>query len=433
VFRRRARSAWRLRLARTAQFGPQVTQFPPQLFELLAEVGVGTAIWRAFATAFIASSLFSHLAFCFAHQTLGPLTGFMSEVTEARRFEMTGGDLQMFGPFRWGKFPLSTRAIFFLTLKARALGTTGTFAGAVRAIAQLLQPALVFVDGVFGRFDFLPGGLAFNQLAPADLQFVDVPFDLVHLPFAHLLHPRIGAHVIGPISTGTTITGTASRGAGSTLTIVGTTIFWATVARAAIIGTAIVGSACLRSTTLGGASIRAPILEAATFTRSPFAWGTTLGPAHVRAGSTWAAIPPASLIRVGPILAPITRTTITGAGFIGATLTRCTAVLDELLFGGEFGFSANLACITWRIIRQNAQQTNRHREPQIPKHVHSSRSECFEPWGLIRIILTPGTVHSAKPVRRDCRGAHERVTVEGPSRLHLFPIGSTLIPRAAAG
>jgi len=318
---------------------------------LLTKVSfVATTRW-GFATSVIALGLL-------AHHPLGPLPGFVGQVGKAGRFEMPGGDLQMLGPFLRRQFALRARTLRSLSLKTRSLGagslrtarTVLGSTGTVWTVPQLLQPAFGFAHRPFDRFDFLAGSLAFVQFPLAVPQFVEVSFDLLHLPFAHLLHTGIGAPVLR------TVTGPAA-------------------VRPAVVGTTVVGTTILGTTIIG-----APVLHPATFARPPFSGSTSFGP-HVRPPGT-------TRTRSTTIRSTITRSTTIGATaaftgaaiasarFLGTPFVRAATVLDELLFGGEFGFGPNPTRVGGGIIRQNTEQTNGQCEPQFPKHERSSGSAC---------------------------------------------------------
>jgi hypothetical protein len=282
----------------------------------------------------------------FAHQPLGPLLGFVSQVGEARFGEVPGSDLQMLGPLLGGQIalrtgslrpaPLGARSLQSGTLRSASLGTgalgtgaleartfgsTRAFIGAagpvraVAAISQLLQPALGRIDGPLGLFAFRCGGLAFGLLPLASAQLIEVAFDLVHLPLAHFLHPPVGSLGLR--------------------TVAGTAIVWS----------AIVGTAILRTASLG-----APILHPTSFART-------------------------TLARTALARTAITRTTIAGAICLGPPTLAwrraggATPILNELLFGGQLGLRPDAAGIARRILGRGPHQTNSQHQPQIPRHV----------------------------------------------------------------
>jgi hypothetical protein len=296
-----------LSVARAAQFGSQLAQFTPQFFQLLAEVGFVSSVRGAFTTTRVAFRML-------AHQLLGPLPDFVGQIGEASRFEMPGGHLQMLGPFfRWQialrtgtlrPTPLRTGSPEIGDLRTGALWTlraTGPFVGTartVRAIPQLLQPALGFTHRAFHLFDFRSGCLPFDQLALPDAQFVEVPFDLLPLALAHLLHPPARSHPFGTFSrppiTGPPITGT-------------------TIARAPVLRTAPIGTPVLHPASFTGTAITRTTIFGSPITRS-------------RSAIAWAAL----------------RTW-------GGTW-RTAAVVNQLLLGSQLGFRPNPTGITRRIL-----------------------------------------------------------------------------------
>ena len=308
-------------VARAPQFRSQFAQFPPQFFELLPQVGFLPSVRLAFAPPRIALRML-------AHQLLGPLPDFVSQIRETGRFEMTGSHLQMLGPFFRRQItlgtgslrttPLRTRSPEIGTLRTGTLRTTGAVfraARTVRTIAQLLQPAFGFIDGPFHLRQLRRRSLSFHQLAHPLPQFIEMPFDLLPLALTHLLHPPAGPHPLG------------------------------TVSRAAI----------PRAPVLRTTPVRPPVLHAASFPRTTISRATLPWPAITWARVTWATI---------------ARTTIAWAAL---RTGRTAAVVNQLLLGGQLGLRPTRTGIARWILRQSSQQTNSQSQPQIPRHARSSR------------------------------------------------------------
>ena len=320
-------------VARTTQFRPQLAQFPPQLFELLAEVGFVASVRLAFAPTRVALGML-------AHQLLGPLTGFVSQIREAGRFEMPGGHLQVLGSLLGWQIalgtgslrstPLRTRSPEIGTLLTGTLRATGAFvrtAGTVRTIPQLLQPAFGFVDGSLHLREFRWRSLTLDQFTLPDAQFIEMSFDLLPFAVTHLLHPPPRSHPFGTVSR-------------------------ATIPRTAIPWPSIIGTTIARAPILRTAPLGPPVLHAASFPRTTIAWTAI----------TWTAITWARVTR-----ATLTRTTIARAAL------RTASVVNQLLLGGQLGLRPNPPGITRWILRQASQQTNSQSQPQIPRHARSSR------------------------------------------------------------
>lgn len=265
-----------------------------------------------------------------AHQLLGPLTGFVSQIREAGRFEMPGGHLQVLGSLLGWQIalgtgslrstPLRTRSPEIGTLLTGTLRATGAFvrtAGTVRTIPQLLQPAFDFVDGSLHLGEFRWRSLTLDQFTLPDAQFIEMSFDLLPFALTHLLHPPPRSHPFGTVSR-------------------------ATIPRTAIPRPSIIGTTIARAPILRTAPLGPPVLHAASFPR------TTI---------TWARVTRATL----------TRTTIARAAL------RTASVVNQLLLGGQLGLRPNPPGITRWILRQASQQTNSQSQPQIPRHARSSR------------------------------------------------------------
>jgi hypothetical protein len=278
-----------------------------------------------------------------AHQLLGPLTGFVSQVREAGRFEMPGGHLQVLGSLLGWQIalgtgslrstPLRTRSPEIGTLLTGTLRATGAFvrtAGTVRTIPQLLQPAFGVVDGSLHLREFRWRSLTLDQFTLPDAQFIEMSFDLLPFALTHLLHPPPRSHPFGTVSR-PSIPRTA-------------------IPRPSIIGTTIARAPILRTAPLGP-----PVLHAASFPRTTIAWTAI----------TWAAITWARVTR-----ATLTRTTIARAAL---RTGRTASVVNQLLLGGQLGLRPNPPGITRWILRQASQQTNSQSQPQIPRHARSSR------------------------------------------------------------
>jgi hypothetical protein len=273
-----------------------------------------------------------------AHQLLGPLTGFVSQIREAGRFEMPGGHLQVLGSLLGWQIalgtgslrstPLRTRSPEIGTLLTGTLRATGAFvrtAGTVRTIPQLLQPAFGVVDGSLHLREFRWRSLTLDQFTLPDAQFIEMSFDLLPFALTHLLHPPPRSHPFGTVSR-PSIPRTA-------------------IPRPSIIGTTIARAPILRTAPLGP-----PVLHAASFPRTTIAWTAI----------TWARVTRATL----------TRTTIARAAL---RTGRTASVVNQLLLGGQLGLRPNPPGITRWILRQASQQTNSQSQPQIPRHARSSR------------------------------------------------------------
>jgi hypothetical protein len=268
------------------------------------------------------------------------LTGFVSQIREAGRFEMPGGHLQVLGSLLGWQIALGTGSLRSTPLRTRSpeigtLGTgalltgtlraTGAFvrtAGTVRTIPQLLQPAFGFVDGSLHLREFRWRSLTLDQFTLPDAQFIEMSFDLLPFALTHLLHPPPRSHPFGTVSR-PSIPRTA-------------------IPRPSIIGTTIARAPILRTAPLGP-----PVLHAASFPRTTIAWTAI----------TWARVTRATL----------TRTTIARAAL------RTASVVNQLLLGGQLGLRPNPPGITRWILRQASQQTNSQSQPQIPRHARSSR------------------------------------------------------------
>ncbi len=121
-------------VARAPQLGPQLAQFPPQFFELLAEVGCFSSVGLAFAATRVALRML-------AHQLLGPLPDFVSQIGEAGRVEMPGGHLQMLGPFFGRQITLGTGSLRSALLRTTSL-EVGTLGAGTKRAASLRARAL---------------------------------------------------------------------------------------------------------------------------------------------------------------------------------------------------------------------------------------------------------------------------------------------------
>ena len=280
-----------------------------------------------------------------AHQLLGPLTGFMSQIREAGRFEMPGGHLQVLGSLLGWQIALGTGSLWSTPLRTRSpeIGTlltgtlraTGAFvraAGTVRTIPQLLQPAFDFVDGSLHLGEFRWRSLTLDQFTLPDAQFIEMSFDLLPFALTHLLHPPPRSHPFGTVSR-PSIPRTA-------------------IPRPSIIGTTIARAPILRTAPLGP-----PVLHAASFPRTTITWTAI----------TWAAITWNTITWARVTRATLTRTTIARAAL------RTASVVNQLLLGGQLGLRPNPPGITRWILRQASQQTNSQSQPQIPRHARSSR------------------------------------------------------------
>lgn len=116
-------------VARPPQLGPQLAQFPPQFFELLAEVGCFSSVGLAFAATRVALRMFTH-------QLLGPLPDFVGQIGQAGRVEMPGGHLQVLGPFFRRQITPRTGILRPAPLRTRSL-EVGTLGAGTKRTASL--------------------------------------------------------------------------------------------------------------------------------------------------------------------------------------------------------------------------------------------------------------------------------------------------------